>query len=87
MLTTGPALHPIQDSAVTYLTNPDEDEPIESRLPEPPGVESSSPEQVYSPPMTIPPQPEQKPEQKPEGQTKSKEKFSESDWLKRMNQE
>ena len=87
VLTTGPALHPIQDSAVTYLTNPDEDEPIESRLPEPPGTESSPSEQVYSPPMTIPPQPEQKPEQKPEGQTKSKEKFSESDWLKRMNQE
>ena len=25
VLTTGPALHPIQDSAVTYLTNPDKD--------------------------------------------------------------
>ena len=87
VLTTEPAPQPIQDSAVSYLTNPDEDEPIESRLPEPPGTESSPSEQVYSPPMTIPPQPEQKPEQKPEGQTKSKEKFSESDWLKRMNQE
>ena len=83
VLTTGPALHPIQDSAVTYLTNPDEDEPIESRLPEPPGVESSSPEQVYSPPMTIPEQSEEKDKEEPVQQ----EKFSESAWLKRMNQE
>ena len=83
VLTTGPALHPIQDSAVTYLTNPDEDEPIESRLPEPPGVESSSPEQVYSPPMTIPAQSEEKDKEEPVQQ----EKFSESAWLKRMNQE
>jgi len=83
VLTTGPALHPIQDSAVTYLTNPDEDEPIESRLPEPPGVESSSPEQVYSPPMTIPAQSEEKNKEEPAQQ----EKFSESAWLKRMNQE
>ena len=83
VLTTGPALHPIQDSAVTYLTNPDEDEPIESRLPEPPGVESSSPEQVYSPPMTIPAQSEEKDKEEPAQQ----EKFSESAWLKRMNQE
>ena len=83
VLTTGPALHPIQDSAVTYLTNPDEDEPIESRLPEPPGVESSSPEQVYSPPMTIPVQSEEKDKEEPV----QEEKFSESAWLKRMNQE
>ncbi len=83
VLTTGPTLHPIQDSAVTYLTNPDEDEPIESRLPEPPGVESSSPEQVYSPPMTIPGQSEEKDKEEPVQQ----EKFSESAWLKRMNQE
>ena len=83
VLTTGPALHPIQDSAVTYLTNPDEDEPIESRLPEPPGVESSSPEQVYSPPMTIPAQSEEKDKEEPV----QEEKFSESAWLKRMNQE
>ncbi len=83
VLTTGPALHPIQDSAVTYLTNPDENEPIESRLPEPPGVESSSPEQVYSPPMTIPAQSEEKDKEEPAQQ----EKFSESAWLKRMNQE
>ena len=53
VLTTGPALHPIQDSAVTYLTNPDGGEPIESRLPEPPGTESSSSEQVPNPPMII----------------------------------
>ena len=83
VLTTGPALHPIQDSAVTYLTNPDEGEPIESRLPEPPGVESSTPEQVYSPPMTIPVQSEEKDKEEPV----QEEKFSESAWLKRMNQE
>ena len=56
VLTTEPAPQPIQDSAVSYLTNPDEDEPIESRLPEPPGTESSPSEQVHSPPMTIPEQ-------------------------------
>ena len=83
VLTTEPAPQPIQDSAVSYLTNPDEDEPIESRLPEPPGTESSPSEQVYSQPMTIPPEPESKPQE----QSEHKQKFSESDWLKRMNQE
>ena len=82
VLNTEPVTQPIQDSAVTYLTNPDEDEPIESRLPEPPGVESSPSEQVYSPPMTIPKQDESKKEE-----SVQQEKFSESDWLKRMNQE
>ena len=82
VLNTEPVIQPIQDSAVTYLTNPDEGEPIESRLPEPPGAESSSSEQVYSPPMTIPNQDESKKEE-----SVHKEKFSESDWLKRMNQE
>ena len=82
VLNTEPVTQPIQDSAVTYLTNPDEDEPIESRLPEPPGVESSPSEQVYSPPMTIPKQDESKKEE-----PVHQEKFSESDWLKRMNQE
>ena len=82
VLNTEPVIQPIQDSAVTYLTNPDEGEPIESRLPEPPGAESSSSEQVYSPPMTIPKQDESKKEE-----SVQQEKFSESDWLKRMNQE
>ena len=82
VLNTEPVIQPIQDSAVTYLTNPDEGEPIESRLPEPPGAESSSSEQVYRPPMTIPNQDESKKEE-----SVHKEKFSESDWLKRMNQE
>ena len=82
VLTTGPALHPIQDSAVTYLTNPDEREPIESRLPEPPGTESSSSEQVHNPPMIIPEQ--ESPTSKEATQEK---KFSESDWLKRMTQD
>ena len=81
VLTTGPALHPIQDSAVTYLDNPYEGEPIESRLPEPPGTESSSSEQVHCPPMII-----SQPEEPKEEEQKQKEKFSESDWLKRMNQ-
>ena len=82
VLTTEPAPQPIQDSAVSYLTNPDEDEPIESRLPEPPGTESSPSEQVHNPPMTIPEQ------ESPKDEVPVKEeKFSESDWLKRMNQD
>ncbi|MDP6857347.1 MAG: CdvA-like protein, partial [Candidatus Nitrosopelagicus sp.] len=82
VLTTGPALHPIQDSAVTYLTNPNECEPVESRLPEPPGTESSDSEQVHNPPMTIPQQDSPKNEEPAE-----EKKFSESDWLKRMTQD
>ena len=82
VLTTEPAPQPIQDSAVSYLTNPDEDEPIESRLPEPPGTESSPSEQVHSPPMTIPEQ-----ESPKEEASVQEEKFSESAWLKRMNQD
>ena len=82
VLTTEPAPQPIQDSAVSYLTNPDEDEPIESRLPEPPGTESSPSEQVHNPPMTIPEQ-----ESPKDVVPVKEEKFSESDWLKRMNQE
>ena len=82
VLTTEPAFHPIQDSAVTYLKNPDEDEPIESRLPEPPGTQSSSSEQVHNPPMMIP-----TPEEPKQDKEVEKEKFSESAWLKRMNQD
>ena len=78
VLTTEPASHPIQDSAVSYLSNSHEDESVASRLPEPP-----QPEQVYSPPMTIPQQSAQ-PEESP---SEEKAKFSESAWLKRMNQE
>ena len=83
VLTTEPASQPIQDSAVSYLTNPNEDKPIESRLPEPPGTKSSSSEQIYSPPIIIPLQPEEQNEKI----TEPKEKFSELNWLKRMNQE
>ena len=83
VLTTEPASHLIQDSAVSYLSNPNEEEPIESRLPEPPGTEQSSPGQVCNPPMIISPQPEQSEEMSSE----KEDKFSESDWLKRMNQE
>ena len=82
VLTTGPALHPIQDSAVTYLTNPDGGELIESRLPEPPGAESSSSEQVHNPPMII-----TESESSAHEEQVSEKKFSESDWLKRMNQD
>jgi hypothetical protein len=82
VLTTGPALHPIQDSAVTYLTNPVGGEPIESRLPEPPGTESSSSEQVHNPPMII-----TETESPVHEEQVSEKKFSESDWLKRMNQD
>ena len=71
VLTTEPAPQPIQDSAVSYLTNPDEDEPIESRLPEPPGTESSPSEQVHNLPMTIPEQDSPKDEEVPV----QKEKF------------
>ena len=81
VLTTGPTTHPIQDSAVTYLSNPNECEPVESRLPEPPSAESSSSEQVHCPPMIIT-EPEEPKEEEQTGQ-----KFSQSDWLKRMNQD
>ena len=83
MLTTEPASHLIQDSAVSYLSNPNEEESVESRLPEPPGTEQSSSGQVCNPPMIISPQPEQSEEMSSE----KEDKFSESDWLKRMNQE
>ncbi len=82
VLATGPAFHPIQDSAVSYLTNPNGDEPIESRLPDPPGIVSSSSEQVYSPPMIIP-----APEESKCDDESQKQKFSESAWLKRMNRD
>ena len=81
VLTTGPTTHPIQDSAVTYLSNPNECESVESRLPEPPSAESSSSEQVHCPPMIIT-EPEEPKEEEQTGQ-----KFSQSDWLKRMNQD
>ena len=81
VLTTGPTIHPIQDSAVTYLSNPNECEPVESRLPEPPSVGSSSSEQVHCPPMII-----TEPEEPKEEEQTGQEKFSQSDWLKRMNQ-
>ena len=77
VLTTEPASHPIQDSAVSYLSNNGEDQGVESRLPEPPGSE-----QICSPPMIIPQQ-----EHPDESTPENKENFSESDWLKRMNQE
>jgi len=78
VLTTESASQPIQDSAVSYLSHSNENESIESRLPEPP-----QPEKIYSPPMTIPQEPKQTEESIPE----KKEKFSESAWLKRMNDE
>jgi len=86
VLTTGPAFHPIQDSAVTYLETPKENEPLESRLPEPPENSSSPSEEVHNPPMIITQSAEPNNEQKPQQET-HQEKFSESDWLKRMNQE
>ena len=86
VLTTGPAFHPIQDSAVTYLETPKENEPLESRLPEPPENGSPPSEEVHNPPMIITQSAEPNNEQKPQQET-HQEKFSESDWLKRMNQE
>ena len=70
-----------RDSAVTYLSNPNECEPVESRLPEPPSTVSTSSEQVHCPPMIIT-EPEEPKEEEQTGQ-----KFSQSDWLKRMNQD
>ena len=86
VLTTGPAFHPIQDSAVTYLETPKENEPLESRLPEPPENSSPPSEEVHNLPMIITQSAEPNNEQKPQQET-HQEKFSESDWLKRMNQE
>ena len=56
----------------TYLPQPSDDEPIETRLPEPPSVESSSQKSSETQVMTIPAQ-EQVPAE------------PESDWIKRMN--
>ena len=57
--------------------NPEQNQEIESRLPEPPGSE-----QICSPPMIISHQ-----EDSDESTSENEEKFSESNWLKRMNQE
>ena len=56
----------------TYLPQPSEGEPIETRLPEPPSTESSSSKSSETQLMTVPPQ-EQAPAE------------PESDWIKRMN--
>ena len=56
----------------TYLPQPSEGEPTETRLPEPPSTESSSSKSSETQLMTVPPQ-EQAPAE------------PESDWIKRMN--
>ena len=78
VLTTESASQPIQDSAVSYLSHPQQEQIVESRLPEPPQSE-----QIYSPPMTMP----NEPELSDNSISDEKQKFSESAWLKRMNQE
>ena len=78
VLTTESASQPIQDSAVSYLSHPEQEQVVESRLPEPPQSE-----QIYSPPMTMP----HEPELSDNNISDEKQKFSESSWLKRMNQE
>ena len=84
VLTTESASHPIQDSAVSYLSNPNECDQTESKLPEPPTSDPSSSGQICNPPMVMPAQPEP---ETTNTQSEQEEKFSESDWLKRMNQE
>ena len=78
VLTTESASQPIQDSAVSYLSHPQQEQIVESRLPEPPQSE-----QICSPPMTMP----NEPELSDNSISDEKQKFSESAWLKRMNQE
>ena len=78
VLTTESASQPIQDSAVSYLSHPQQEQIVESRLPQPPQSE-----QIYSPPMTMP----NEPELSDNSISDEKQKFSESAWLKRMNQE
>ena len=78
VLTTESASQPIQDSAVSYLSHPEQTQVVESRLPEPPQTK-----QIHSPPMMIP----QESESSDDNVSDEKEKFSESSWLKRMNQE
>ena len=56
----------------TYLPDPSEGEPSETRLPEPPSNESSSSKSSETQLMTVPPQTEVPSE-------------PESDWIKRMN--
>ena len=84
VLTTEPASHPIQDSAVSYLSNPSESDQTESRLPEPPTSDPSSSGQICNPPMVMPAQSEP---ETANTQSEQERNFSESDWLKRMNQE
>jgi len=78
VLTTESASQPIQDSAVSYLSHPEQEQVVETRLPEPPQSE-----QIYSPPMTM----THEPELSDNNISDEKQKFSESSWLKRMNQE
>jgi hypothetical protein len=78
VLTTESASQPIQDSAVSYLSHPEQEQVVETRLPEPPQSE-----QIYSPPITM----THEPELSDNNISDEKQKFSESSWLKRMNQE
>ena len=73
VLTTESASQPIQDSAVSYLSHPEQTQVVESRLPEPPQTK-----QIHSPPMMIP----QESESSDDNVSDEKEKFSESSWLK-----
>ena len=75
MIPTEPESHPIQDSAVSYLSGNNQQVSAQTHLPEPPS-ETKQDTNIPRPPMVIPPENE-KNESKPSSEP-------EPEWLKRM---
>ena len=68
--------HPIQDSAVSYLSNTTENDDAQTRLPEPP-CESESEKKISSTPMTV--------NSKNQTIDSRSTQEQETEWLKRMH--
>ena len=78
VIPTEPESHPIQDSAVSYLSGNNQQVSAQTHLPEPPS-ETKPENNIPRPPMVIPPENE-KNESKPSSEP-------EPEWLKRMRSE
>jgi len=78
VIPTEPESHPIQDSAVSYLSGNNQQVSAQTHLPEPPS-ETKPENNIPRPPMVIPPETE-KNESKPSSEP-------EPEWLKRMRSE
>ena len=78
VIPTEPESHPIQDSAVSYLSGNNQQVSAQTHLPEPPS-ETKPENSIPRPPMVIPPENE-KNESKPSSEP-------EPEWLKRMRSE